>query len=59
LQSTKEIQELEQKRKVPLVHTFSNKYDDLLMHTKLKQQTRICLTKEVIKEAGDGYLPGN
>jgi hypothetical protein len=50
---------LQQERKVPLENTLSNKYDEVLLRTKQKQATNIRLTKEIVKEAGNGYLPGN
>ena len=55
----KEIDDLEQERKVPLENTYSNKYDNVFLNTKQKQATRIRLTQDVIKQVGQGYLAGN
>jgi len=44
MQFRKEVDNLEQLRKVSLENTLSNKYDNALMTTKQKQATKTRLT---------------
>jgi hypothetical protein len=53
------VDDLEQARKVSIENTLSNKYDTALLNTKQKQATKVRLTQQVVKQVGDGYLPGN